>query len=229
MEKTTIIIADRDGDYRNGLASHLRGQGYQVETSGSLARLVQSLLEERSCVLLLSGDLEPRIAPADLVHLLKKCHRQLPVILISDELPLPELRKVRTEGVFYHALKPECTGDLEEVTSAVASACRVSRFAASPAAGRAPAGTQVGAAHASLPAGLAAKLPLFIGLVALFAGAGYLAAALIHEQVSVTICLFAIFVAAIVVHQLLPIFRIKLPAHLKARADQKERAELHGK
>jgi len=224
MEKATIIIADRDGDYRNGLASHLRRQGYQVETSGSLARLVQSLLEQRSFVLLLSGDLEPRIAPADLVHLLKKCHRQLPVILISDELPLPELRKVRTEGVFYHALKPEGAFDLEEVTSAVAAACSASRSTASPAAGGTRAATRAG-----LLAGLAAKLPLFIGLVALFAGAGYLAAALVHEQVSVTICLFAIFVAAIVVHQLFPIFRIKLPAHLKARAAQKERASLHGK
>jgi hypothetical protein len=228
MKKATIIIADKDGDYRNSLAGHLRQQGYQVETSGSLARLVQSLLEKRSAVLLLSGDLEPRIAPADLVQLVKKCHRQLPVILISDELPLPALRQIRAEGVFYHALRP--TGDdLEEVSLAVAAACTSCLSAASAADGTAPVAGLDRAAARPVLAGLAAKLPLFIGLVALFAGAGYLAAALMHERISAAICLFAIFAAAIVVHQLLPIFKIKLPAHLRARGAQKERASLHGK
>ena len=43
---------------------------------------------------------------AKFVPLLKKCNRNLSIILVSDEMPLELLRRIRKEGIFYHALRP---------------------------------------------------------------------------------------------------------------------------
>jgi len=41
------------------------------------------------------------------------------IILIADDAPLPLIRKVRKEGIFYHALRPVEPGDEEEIKQVV--------------------------------------------------------------------------------------------------------------
>ncbi len=55
----------------------------------------------------------------ELIPLLKKCNRNLTIILVASELPLALLRKARSEGIFYHALKPAQPGDEEELRQVV--------------------------------------------------------------------------------------------------------------
>ena len=55
----------------------------------------------------------------DLVPLLKKCNRNLMIILIADNTPLPLIRKFRKEGIFYHALRPVEPADREEIRAVV--------------------------------------------------------------------------------------------------------------
>jgi hypothetical protein len=51
---------------------------------------------------------------------MKKCNRDLTIILVASELPLAMLRRARSEGIFYHALKPGTVpGDDEELRQAV--------------------------------------------------------------------------------------------------------------
>ena len=55
----------------------------------------------------------------ELIPILKKCNRNLTIILVASELPLTLIRKARSEGIFYHALKPNRPGDEEELRQAV--------------------------------------------------------------------------------------------------------------
>src|SRR3954447_13678520 len=106
MDERGIIIADRDADYRSQIADHFTKAGYCVETTDSAVHVLCSILEKQTPVLLLGSDFDQKISSADLIHLLKKCNRHLAVIMVSEEMPLSVARKVRQEGIFYHALKP---------------------------------------------------------------------------------------------------------------------------
>jgi hypothetical protein len=64
------------------------------------------------------------VAAADLIPVLKRCDRNLTIILVSDEKSLPAVRKIRQEGIFYHALRPVRVEDREEIRLAVECAFR---------------------------------------------------------------------------------------------------------
>ena len=127
MDERGILIADRDTEFREQVAGYFRDAGYQVETTDSAVHAFCSILEKQTPVVLLGNDFDKKIAAADLIHLLKKCNRRLAVILVSDELPLPIIRKIRVEGIFYHALKPGRSEDHEEIRQAVECAFGKSR------------------------------------------------------------------------------------------------------
>ena len=59
------------------------------------------------------------LSSAELIPLLKQCNRNLMIILIADDAPLPMIRKARTEGIFYHALRPAEPEDEEEIRQVV--------------------------------------------------------------------------------------------------------------
>jgi response regulator of citrate/malate metabolism len=65
------------------------------------------------------SDFDEKVASADLIPMIKRCDRNLTIILVSDEKSLPLVRKIRREGIFYHALKPVSAEDREEIRLAV--------------------------------------------------------------------------------------------------------------
>jgi len=119
MDERSIIIADRDTEYLRQVADFFRKEGYQVETTDSAVHVLCNILEKQTPVLLLGSDFDKKVSSANLIHLLKKCNRHLDIIMVSDEMPLPLARKIRQEGIFYHALKPAVPGDTEELGLAV--------------------------------------------------------------------------------------------------------------
>ncbi len=127
MDERGIIIADRDNEYRAQIADFFRQAGYQVETTDSAVHVFCSILEKKIPVLLLGENFDAKLASADLIPLLKRCNRQLAIILVSDTMPLPLIRKIRTEGIFYHALKPVGPMDREELQQAVECAFKKGR------------------------------------------------------------------------------------------------------
>lgn len=119
MDERSIIIADRDTEYLRQVADFFRKEGYQVETTDSAVHVLCSILEKQTPVLLLGSDFDKKVSSAKLIHLLKKCNRHLDIIMVTDEMPLPLARKIRQEGIFYHALKPAAPGETEELGLAV--------------------------------------------------------------------------------------------------------------
>jgi DNA-binding NtrC family response regulator len=119
MDERGILIADKDTETRRLLADVLLKSGYMVRTTDSAAVVLSEILRKNAHVILMGNDFDEKIAAADLVPIIRKCDRNLTIILITDEKSLPTLRRIRREGIFYHALKPVNAEEGEEVRQAV--------------------------------------------------------------------------------------------------------------
>ena len=113
-----LLIADKDAEARRQMADLLIEGGYDVIVTNSATKAIQGVLNKSAQVLLLGSELE-EFTSAELVPLLKKCNRNVLIILVADNTPLPVIRKMRKEGIFYHALCPDDAEGEEEIRQAV--------------------------------------------------------------------------------------------------------------
>ena len=113
-----LLIADENMDSRKQMADLFIEAGYNVIVTNSAANALYGILKKTAQVILLSGQFD-ELTATDLIPLLKRCNRNLTIILVSDDLSLSLIRKVRKEGIFYHALKPVKPEDREEIRQAV--------------------------------------------------------------------------------------------------------------
>ena len=113
-----ILIADDDLTARQKMADHLINEGYQVTVTNSVAGVLYGTLKKTAEVVLLGTSFD-ELKATELIPILKQCNRHLKIILVASELPLALLRKARSEGIFYHALKTGQPEDEEELSAAV--------------------------------------------------------------------------------------------------------------
>lgn len=129
-----LLIADKDVKTRKQMADILIEAGYDVTVTDSAAKAIQVVLNKSTQILLLGRELD-EFTSAELVPLLKRCNRNLMIILVADDTPLPLIRKIRREGIFFHALKPEEPKDKEELRQVVK--CAIESLSKIPVARRA--------------------------------------------------------------------------------------------
>ncbi len=113
---TKLLIADSDSDCREKVAALLTQAGYTVIATDSLANVINNTIKKKAEVLILGQDCDD-VNAADLVPLLKRCNKNLPIILVSGDQPLSLMRRVRSEGIFFHArnsFEPEARQELLE-------------------------------------------------------------------------------------------------------------------
>jgi len=113
-----LLIADKDMENRKRMANLLIGAGYDVMVTDSAAMAIRCVMSKVAQVVLL-GTAVDELTSAELVPLLKQCNPKLMIILIADDTPLPSIRKMRKEGIFYHALQPAEPKDEEEIRQVV--------------------------------------------------------------------------------------------------------------
>lgn len=113
-----LIIADKNTETRKQMANLLIKAGYDVMVTDSAVKAIHGVLNRTAQVVLIGAALED-LTSAELIPLLKKCNRHLMIILIADDAPLPMIRKARTEGIFYHALRPAEPEGEEEIRQVV--------------------------------------------------------------------------------------------------------------
>ncbi|HEY5674808.1 MAG TPA: hypothetical protein VIR78_13960 [Malonomonas sp.] len=118
-----LLIANEDRQARDQLAGLFVADDYQVTTTDSVVNALEGILDKTIQVVVLGGDFD-ELHVAKLVPLLKKCNQYISIILISDEMPLNLLRRIRKEGIFYHALQPAGKEGREEIYQAVHCAFR---------------------------------------------------------------------------------------------------------
>jgi len=113
-----LLIADKNMETRKQMANLLIKAGYDVTVTDSAVKAIQGVLKKTAQVVLLGTTLDD-FTSVELIPLLKQCNRNLMIILIADDAPLPMIRKARTEGIFYHALRPAEPEDEEEIKQVV--------------------------------------------------------------------------------------------------------------
>jgi DNA-binding NtrC family response regulator len=113
-----LLIADEDIDCRKQMAEFFIEAGYNVIVTNSAANALYGILKKAAQVVLLGTKFD-ELTAADLIPLLKQCNRNLTIILVAANTSLPLIRKLRSEGIFYHALKPVNAEDREELKQAV--------------------------------------------------------------------------------------------------------------
>jgi len=114
-----LLILDKDRSARKILAEILIEEGYDVTVTGSAAQALHAILKKDAAHVVLLGEQFDDISAAELIPILKQCNKELSIILVSSGASLPLIRKLRTEGIFYHALKPVRAEDREEIREAV--------------------------------------------------------------------------------------------------------------
>jgi DNA-binding NtrC family response regulator len=115
VKSKTILIAYQDDLWAKSLSAFLSGIGFRVESARIVSEIIRMVRNKSIQVILLDDEIEG-VKAYDLVPLLKKINDKIPVIVISSELALGLVKRLRGAGIFYQAMKPV---DFEEVKSAV--------------------------------------------------------------------------------------------------------------
>jgi len=131
MKTRKILIADRDKAARQELAAFFENSHYEVETTASAAYAIAKIVQKNEPIVILGDSFEEKIASVDVIALMRKCNKNLRIILVSDDSSLETLKRIREDGIFYHALKPHNQEDNEELRSAVECAFETFQPAAS--------------------------------------------------------------------------------------------------
>lgn len=113
-----LLIADKDVEARRQMAELFIDDGYDVIVTSSAANALSGILKNAAQVVLVGSEFDD-LKATDFVPLLKKCNPELTVILVSGERSPAFLRRLRREGIFYHALKPLEAEEKEEIRQAV--------------------------------------------------------------------------------------------------------------
>ena len=113
-----ILIMDEDKGNMKQLAELFIDAGYHVTLTDSVASAVYGILKKTAQVVVLGSKCDDLMA-ADLVPIMRQCNKNLPIILIAADTSLALLRRLRCEGIFYHALSPADTAGREEIRQAV--------------------------------------------------------------------------------------------------------------
>jgi DNA-binding NtrC family response regulator len=119
MTTPGVLIADRDSATRRQLSRLFNEAGYQVRTTDSAAEVLVEILKRETRVVLLGSAFDEPVTAAELIPLLKSCCRELVIILVADDTSLPILRRIRQEGIFYHALRPTESQGREDLRQAL--------------------------------------------------------------------------------------------------------------
>lgn len=113
-----LLLADEDQKNRDQITEFFDETEYRVVAADTVDVVMRDVLKKGTRVVLL-GTVFDSIPASDLIPILKRCNRDLTIILISNEVSLPLMRKLRREGIFYHALKPVQADDRDEFVQAV--------------------------------------------------------------------------------------------------------------
>lgn len=119
MKARKLLIADGDSVARKQMAEFFENSHFEVETTASAAYAIAKIVQKHDPLVILGDSFEEKIASVDVIALMRKCNKNLRIILVSDDSSLETLRRIREDGIFYHALKPHSQEDNEELRSAV--------------------------------------------------------------------------------------------------------------
>ena len=119
MYARKVMIVDRDVSTQKKMAAFFEKSNYEVTTTTSAAYAIAQIVKKNQPIVILGDRFEEKISAVDVIALMRRCNKDLRIILVSDDSSLDTLRRIREDGIFYHALKPVNQEDNEELISVV--------------------------------------------------------------------------------------------------------------
>ncbi len=113
-----LLIANKNEAAREQLAGLFDESKCEITKADTVANALEGIINKEIQVVVLDGNYDDQNV-AKLIPLLKKCNRNISIILVSDEMPLELVRRIRKEGIFYHALRTVDDNDYSEIYQAV--------------------------------------------------------------------------------------------------------------
>jgi DNA-binding NtrC family response regulator len=115
MTSKTVLIVYQDHLLVSSLSTFLHDIGYKVEAANRVSEMIRKIRKGHIPVVLMEDEVEG-VKAFDLVPLFKNIHEKTQIIVISSEVSLGLVKRLRGVGIFYQAMKPV---DLEEIRSAI--------------------------------------------------------------------------------------------------------------
>lgn len=131
MYARKVMIVDRDVSTQKKMAAFFEKSNYEVTTTASAAYAIAQIVKKNQPIVILGDRFEEKISAVDVIALMRRCNKDLRIILVSDDSSLDTLRRIREDGIFYHALKPVNQEDNEELISVVEYALGGARLSVS--------------------------------------------------------------------------------------------------
>ncbi|UCG91202.1 MAG: response regulator [candidate division WOR-3 bacterium] len=117
-----IVIMDNDEKTLKQLIKSLSKEGYKTETLAQTSKVFEKIKNEQIDILILAVDAWGTKG-YELIPMIKKMNRFLPIIATSADDSIEMATRVREEGVFFYALKPL---DMKEIKLALKNAFKKS-------------------------------------------------------------------------------------------------------
>jgi len=115
----TILIADANEEEREYLSISLTAEGYKVETAKASSEIIQKLHNNSDVSVIVMDVNMPEVRAYELIPIVKKINRRIPIIVMSSDDSIDLAREVRQAGIFFYAMKPL---NIEEIKLAVRDA-----------------------------------------------------------------------------------------------------------
>ncbi len=112
MKSKTILIAYQDDLWGKSLSSFLHSIGYKVKMAKMVSEVIRKVRKGNLHVVLLDDEIEG-VKAYDLVPLFKKIDDKVQIIVISSEVSLGLVKRLRGAGIFYQAMKPVDPGEIK--------------------------------------------------------------------------------------------------------------------
>lgn len=117
--KSSVIVST-DSNIVSQLTDILLKYDYTVTIEKSIIKFISSILEKEISLLILDVD-SPEGINFDSIDIIKKLRPRLPIIILSTDDTFENLKLLAQKGVFYTAIKPIITEEIEEVIQAIAN------------------------------------------------------------------------------------------------------------
>lgn len=120
----TLFIADGNLPACEEMARLFSLEGFHVVPSGSVVEILREVRGLKPRVLLLSGKLND-LPSAELIPLLRKCNKNLKIILVGEELPPVVRDRIGHEGVVFFRQTPMTPSEKADLIEVVRRAMEI--------------------------------------------------------------------------------------------------------
>jgi DNA-binding NtrC family response regulator len=115
--KTSVVVVSSDSKVHETLERFFKHYDYKVRFDDLSSRTLLALYENSARMLILDIE-ENSAAILSIITIIRKMHSNLPIVALCSDTSVEAVRELSQRGVFYCAMKPVQTTEMEKVMEA---------------------------------------------------------------------------------------------------------------